>query len=316
MLENLFFKIGLLYTKIRFFGKKDKVQKFTTFLYQDSRILVIMPFELGEFDTAKSTMLNIKNEWPGLQISMVVQAQYLTYSGLAGAFSVFALGVKDINKFSLPKKRFMKPILAHDYDIVIDFNKDMVLTSSFISKRVDVKYRVSFVKEYVDMFFNVQFNQKSVILNKNIYLSLLNKLKLFYSNEKTPKPKIETKEQTSKPTQKISEENKFKKDTKEQTKKYIKEKPKEDTTGKEGNKENISKENTIGKEDTKENISKEDTTGKEDTKEDTTGEEDTKENISKEDITGKENKNNIEREKYNENKKQSKRKQSKYKNSR
>jgi len=189
MLEKLFYNIGFFYTKVRFLRKKDVVQNFTTFLYRDSRILVIMPFELGEFDKAKMAMLNLKREWPSLQISMVVQAQYLTYSGLAGEFNIFAFGAKDVNKFSLPKRKFLKQVLSHDYDVVIDFNKVMNLPSSFISKRMDVRYRISFIKEYVDRFFNVQFNQDSVPDDRNIYSRLMNQLKHFYSEEESPRPK-------------------------------------------------------------------------------------------------------------------------------
>jgi ADP-heptose:LPS heptosyltransferase len=250
MLEKLFYNIGFFYTKIRFFRKKDTVQKFTTFLYRNSRILVIMPFELGEFDIAKATMFNIKNEWPNLQISMVVQAQYLTYSGIAGVFGVFALGIKDVNKFSLPTRKFMKPILTHEYDAVIDFNNVMSLTSSFISKRIEVKYRISFVKEYVDNFFNVQFNQESITKKKTIYLKLMTNLKMFCSNEDAPKPKPITtiKDQTSEqPAQNVSGQ-KQSKDTKEDTKSESKP---EDT--KKDTKSEDTKENTIEKTNKEEN---------------------------------------------------------------
>jgi hypothetical protein len=183
IIEKLFYNIGFLYTKIRFFNKKDLVQNFTTFLNLNSRILIIMPFNLEEFDIAKKTMISLKNEWPDLQISMIISAQYLTYSGLVDHFKTFALSIKDVNKFFLPTKKFLKPILQHEYDIVIDFNNVMSLTASFISKIIDVDYRISFIKQYVDQFFNVQFNHYSVPENKNIYFSLMNKLKMFCSNE-------------------------------------------------------------------------------------------------------------------------------------
>jgi len=195
MLKNLFYNGGFLYAKLRFFRKQDPLQNFTSLLHEESKLLILMPFELEEFDKARKTMLNLKNEWPKLQISLVVKGEFLTYSELSKYFHVFELKADYINKFSLPLNKFLKPVLEHEYDLVIDFNKTMNLTTSFIAKSVDVKYRISFIKEDADRFFNVQFNQDSVQEDKGLYLTLMRNLKMFCSPYvPKPKPKPEPKQ--------------------------------------------------------------------------------------------------------------------------
>ena len=210
MIKKLFYNSGFLYTKLRFFKKKDAVQNFTSILHEESRLLILMPFELEEFDKARKTMFNIKNEWPKLQISLVVKGEFLVYSELAKYFPVFELKANYINKFSLPLHKFLKPILENEYDLVIDFNKTANLTTSFIAKSIDVKYRISFIKEDADRFFNVQFDQDSVQEDKGLYLTVMRNLKMFCSPE-VPKPKQTekgTEDQKSKQTEKGTEDQK------------------------------------------------------------------------------------------------------------
>jgi ADP-heptose:LPS heptosyltransferase len=179
MFEKLRFKIGLMYTKFHFRKKPDEVQNFTEFVREDSRALIIMPNDPLQFEEAKDAVMHLKKEWPSLQPILIVRSQFSALAELSDIYRTIAISSGDINRFFLPKRKFSREIPDYDYDIVIDFNREINLASSFISKKVNVDYRISFVKDYADKFFNFQFNADSVLHNKNVYSSLMKNLKMF-----------------------------------------------------------------------------------------------------------------------------------------
>lgn len=183
MLENIRFKIGLFYISFKFRKKKDKIINFTKFIREDSRILIFMPEDPVEFEEAKTAIINLKKDWPKLQPTLVVRTHFSALSDLNKIYRTIPFSLQDINKFYLPKKSFNNSIPNYDYDVVIDFNKEINLMSSFIAKKINVNYRISFVKDYSDKFYNFQFNPNSVLYNKNIYSSLMKKLKMFSYKE-------------------------------------------------------------------------------------------------------------------------------------
>jgi ADP-heptose:LPS heptosyltransferase len=179
MLEKIRFKIGLLYTKFHFRKKIDEVRSFTGFVREDSRALIIMPNDPLQFEEAKSAVLHLKKEWPKLQPILIMRNQFSSFEELRDIYKTITISASDINGFFLPKRKFTREIPDYDYDLVIDFNREINLASSYISKKVNVDYRISFVKEYADKFFNFQFNADSVLHNKNVYSSLMKNLKMF-----------------------------------------------------------------------------------------------------------------------------------------
>ncbi|HEY9187549.1 MAG TPA: hypothetical protein VIR55_06565 [Ignavibacteria bacterium] len=183
MLENFRFKLGLLYIQLKFRKKKDSMLNFTKFIREDSRILIFMPEDPLEFEEAKDAIMNLKKDWPNLQPTLLVRSHFSAINDLDKLYKIFPFSSLDINKFYLPKKSFRNIISDYNYDLVIDFNKEINLLSSYIAKKVNVKYRISFVKDFSDKFYNFQFNPNSVTHNKNIYSSLMKKLKMFCYKE-------------------------------------------------------------------------------------------------------------------------------------
>lgn len=179
MLENLRFKIGLLYTSLRFYKKPDVVINFTEFVREDSRVLLFMPDDPVQFEEAKDAIMRLDKEWPKLQPTLIIRSQFAALNDLKNIYRTIAISAEDVNRFYLPKRKFSREIPDYDYDFVIDFNREGNLVSSFISKKVNVNFRISFVKEYADKFFNFQFNADSVMNNKNIYSRLMKNLKMF-----------------------------------------------------------------------------------------------------------------------------------------
>ncbi len=179
MLENLRFKIGLLFTKFRFRKKPVVITNFTGFVREESRVLLIMPDDPVQFEEAKDAIYKLNKDWPKLHPTLIVNSKFAAISDLKNTFHTIAISSEDVNKFYLPKRKFSREIPDYDYDFVIDFNRDINLVSSYLSKKVNVNYRISFVKDYADRFFNFQFNADSVLHNKNIYSALMRNLKMF-----------------------------------------------------------------------------------------------------------------------------------------
>lgn len=179
MLEKFRFKIGLLYTKFHFRKKIDEVINFTGFVREDSRVLLIMPDDPLQFEEAKDAILHLKKDWPKLQPSLIVGSKYSAMDELKDIYRTITVSSKDINSLYLPKRKFTREISDFDYDLVIDFNRETNVASSFISKKLNVDYRISFVKDSADKFFNFQFNADTVLHNKNVYSSLMKNLKMF-----------------------------------------------------------------------------------------------------------------------------------------
>jgi ADP-heptose:LPS heptosyltransferase len=179
MFDNFFYKIGLKYTKFKFRKSIDEPKRFTNFLEECGNVLIILPNDPKQFDEAKDTILELKKDWPQRQISVIVRSQFASIHEFKEYFHTIGITKDDINRFYLPKKKFIAEIKNISYDLIIDLNLDLFLPSSFLTKVINSKYRIGIKKDLVDLFYNFQFDPINYSNFKNIYVKLFNNLNMF-----------------------------------------------------------------------------------------------------------------------------------------
>jgi ADP-heptose:LPS heptosyltransferase len=92
---------------------------------------------------------------------------------------VIGFSQKHINRFFLPTRKLFKLINEHSFDLVIDLNINLHLASSYIVRKMRLKYRVGIEKELSDLFYNVVLRPDDISSFKKIFSNLFIKLDMF-----------------------------------------------------------------------------------------------------------------------------------------
>jgi hypothetical protein len=179
MLENFFYKLGYRFTRFHFRKESYEVKRFTNFFTGCNNILIILPFDPKQFDDAKDIILGLRKTWNERKIAVIVRDQFTAFNEFKEYYQTFGFSKEDINRFFLPRKRFIQEISRFNYDLVIDLNFDLHLASSYLAKTIVAEYRIGIKKELADLFYNFQYDPVDINGFRNVYNNLFNSINQF-----------------------------------------------------------------------------------------------------------------------------------------
>jgi hypothetical protein len=138
-----------------------------------------LPNDPKQFDDAKDTVMELKTKWHEKQISVIVRSQFASIHEFKEHFHTIGVTKEDINRFFLPRRKFILEVDNIFYDLTIDLNIDLFLPSAYLTKKINSKFRIGIKKDFEDLFYNFQFDPIDYQNYKNIYSKLFNNLNMF-----------------------------------------------------------------------------------------------------------------------------------------
>ncbi|MEE9225770.1 MAG: hypothetical protein V3U68_06210 [Bacteroidota bacterium] len=171
MFQVLRKKSGLWFAKFRFRNRRDTIQDFTTALSGAERALVLLPDDPTSAKAAEELLSILGQRFHGSRLTVLLGEQIRSAPQALRAANFIRLYHDAINKFFLPKKKFVEKINQSEYDVAIDLNLDLVLPYAYICKVSNARVRVGFVKESSDIFYNFQIRSRGEARSPYHYLA-------------------------------------------------------------------------------------------------------------------------------------------------
>ena len=179
MLEGFRFKVGLLYSRLHFRHKHDRVMNFTDAITRSRRALVIFPESSLDGESASAFLRNLLRKFSSEKIMVVIRDDQLFTMASAPPMKTLTYSVRDVNKWYVPRRELLQRMENSNFDVALDLNLNLSLTSAFLCKASNAPLRISFAKKNGDQFYNFQVKTKGNNNNKYSYRSLLKCLDMF-----------------------------------------------------------------------------------------------------------------------------------------
>lgn len=176
MLEEYKNRIGYYIFKKKI--KKDfkSNSSFTDFIENAVDYILILPLNdldySNSFDVAKYFKIHKKN------VTLFIPEHKKNSVTISHNYNILDYSLNDISKLGLPNKNFINKLNKHNFDVLIDLERDENLFLAAVTSLISAKYKVGFKKEEVDNLYNFQL-VNSKINSEISYRNLLNSLKMF-----------------------------------------------------------------------------------------------------------------------------------------
>ncbi len=172
-------KLGFLYTKIYFKHERDAITDFTRAI-SDARIaLVFLPDDEKEFQFARSLLPLFQKKFKGNRLSLVLPEHVKDPMRDVFLCEIIRVREKDLTLLFLPKEYLRRRIREKSYDVAVDLNIQLHLSSAFLCKESRSKVRIGITKQHADTFYNFQLRTDTSGSAKMIYEHLFNCLAMF-----------------------------------------------------------------------------------------------------------------------------------------
>jgi hypothetical protein len=179
MFEGLRLKVGLMYSRLHFRHNRDRIMNFTDALTRSRRALVIFP-ELALDGESVSTFLRyLLRKFSSEGMIVVIRDDQLFAMASAPPLKTLTYSEHDINKWFVPRRELLQRLESNNFDVALDLNLKLSLTSAFLCKASNAPLRISFAKKNGDQFYNFQVKTKENNSNRYSYRSLLKCLDMF-----------------------------------------------------------------------------------------------------------------------------------------
>jgi ADP-heptose:LPS heptosyltransferase len=110
---------------------------------------------------------------------VVIRDDQLFTMASAPPMKTLTYSVRDVNKWYVPNRELLQRMENSNFDMALDLNLNLSLTSAFLCKASNAPLRISFAKKNGDQFYNFQVKTKGNNNNKYSYRSLLKCLDMF-----------------------------------------------------------------------------------------------------------------------------------------
>lgn len=170
---------GLLIARFRFRKSTDEVRSFVNAFSSAHTVLLIMPLDRAGRFPAVTVLELLTRKFREDNITVVTDEQDLQTARLLPHSSHERILMNEVSLFSLPKKRLMKRITNHSYDLAIDLNLDLVLPSAYICKASGARVRIGFQRKRAERFFNFLVQINPTLDRKKVYDRLVESLQMF-----------------------------------------------------------------------------------------------------------------------------------------
>lgn len=176
MLEEYKTKIGYYIFKKKIKKDFDSNFSFTDFIENTLDYILILPLNdldySNSFDVAKYFKIHKKN------VTLFIPEHKKNSVSISNNYHVLDYSINEISKLGLPNKTLMNKINQHNFDVLIDLEREENLFLAAVTSLINAKYKVGFKKEGVDNLYNFQL-VNSKINSEISYRNLLNSLKMF-----------------------------------------------------------------------------------------------------------------------------------------
>ncbi|RMD92857.1 MAG: hypothetical protein D6814_16330 [Calditrichaeota bacterium] len=159
--------------------KKPEIIDVVSYFLKVRTLLILMPEKVEDFGLALKKLEALKKQFPKSKFMSVIRHNFSTFVSKEQFETVYVLGPRDLTLFGLPRRSFLKNLLGSPYDLVIDFNNDFDIATTYLCSRIDGKLKVCLSHPYREPFYNLQIRTKnSDSLDKKFntllkYLSIL-----------------------------------------------------------------------------------------------------------------------------------------------
>ena len=152
---------------------------FTDALTRSRRALVILP-ELALDGESVSTLFRfLLRKFAPEKMLVLVRNDQLFSMASAPPLKTLTYSDEDINPWFVPRKKLLKKVEAHSYDVALDLNSNLSLPGAFLCKASNAPLRISFEKNSGDQFYNFQVKTKENSGTSRLYRNLFNCLDMF-----------------------------------------------------------------------------------------------------------------------------------------
>jgi len=179
MLESFRLKVGLSYSRLYFRHKHDRMMNFTNALTQSRRALVLFPESSLDGESASTFLQYLLRKFSSERMMVAIRDDQLFALASAPPFKTLTYSIRDVNTWYVPRRELLHRMGSNSFDVALDLNIHLSLTSAFLCKASDAPLRVSFAKINGDQFYNFQVKTKGNNDNKFSYQSLLKCLDMF-----------------------------------------------------------------------------------------------------------------------------------------
>jgi hypothetical protein len=179
MLEGFRLTVGLFYSRLHFRHYHDRIMNFTDALRRSRRALVIFPESPLDGESASNFLQYMLRKFSSEGMMVAIRDDQLFTMASAPPLKTLTYSARDINNWFVPRRELLRRMESNNFDVALDLNLNLSLTSAFLCKASNAPLRISFAKKAGDQFYNFQVKTKGNNGNENSYRSLLKCLDMF-----------------------------------------------------------------------------------------------------------------------------------------
>jgi len=124
-------------------------------------VIIFMPEVHEDFGLVLNRLNEFKTFFPGAKFSGVIRSNYASFVGTNTFQQLYVLGPQDIGLIGLPKREILAAISKSSYDLLIDFNNEFDIISTYLCSRIDANVRVCLAHPHREPFYNLQIRADS-----------------------------------------------------------------------------------------------------------------------------------------------------------
>ncbi len=171
MLKALRKTIGLQYARLRLRKQRDRAFQFTDAIVRSRKLLVLYPDNSIEGEACSAIIRYLLGRFSYERLVVLIREDLVFNLAPAPPIKTITYNDNDITRYFLPRRHLLSKLLLNTFDIVIDLNFGLHLTSAYICKLSNAQLRIGFNKPYADEFYNMQIrineNSKPVSAYRN-----------------------------------------------------------------------------------------------------------------------------------------------------
>jgi hypothetical protein len=179
MLEDFRLTVGLIYTRLHFRHKHDRIMNFTDALTRSRRALVIFPETSLDGEAVSTFLRYLLRKFSSEGMMVMIRDDQLYAMASAPPLKTLTYSARDVNTWFVPRRELVQRMEHNTFDVALDLNTNLSLTCAFLCKASNAPLRISFLKKDGDQFYNFQVKTKGNMNSKYSYRSLLKCLDMF-----------------------------------------------------------------------------------------------------------------------------------------
>jgi hypothetical protein len=152
---------------------------FTDALTRSRRALVIFPESSLDGESTSIFLRYLLQKFSSDGMMVMIRDDQLFAMASAPPLKTLTYSARDINRWFVPRRGLLQRMESNNFDVALDLNLNLSLTSAFLCKASKAPLRISFAKKNGDQFYNFQVKTKGNDDHKYCYRSFLKCLDMF-----------------------------------------------------------------------------------------------------------------------------------------